>query len=74
MTKLLEKAIAEIRWLPVERQDEAAEILLELAAQDSGEWTSSAPNKSLTSRKRLASPPDYATDAEAMAVIRRLTR
>ena len=38
MTKLLEKAIAEIRRLPDERQDEAAEILLELAAQDSGEY------------------------------------
>ena len=73
MTKLLEKAIAEIRRLPVERQDEAAEILLELAAQDSGEYQLS-PEQVADLEERLASPPDYATDAEAMAVIRRLTR
>ena len=33
MTKRLEDAIARVRELPVERQDEAAEILLSLAAQ-----------------------------------------
>ena len=33
MTKRLEDAIAKVRELPVERQDEAAEILLSLAAQ-----------------------------------------
>jgi thiamine monophosphate synthase len=33
MTKLLEEAIAKIRGLPEEEQDEAAEILLSLAAK-----------------------------------------
>jgi len=33
MTKLLERAIAEVRQLPAATQDEAAEILLTLAAR-----------------------------------------
>lgn len=34
MTKLLEDAIAKVRALPAERQDDAAELMLLLAAQE----------------------------------------
>lgn len=69
MTRLLEKAIAEVRRLPDERQDEAAEILLALVAQESDDdWLS--PEQIADLEERLA---DHATEAEAEAVIRRLT-
>ena len=42
MTELLERAIAEIRRLPAQRQDEAAEMLLEMAAQDASDLGLSA--------------------------------
>lgn len=35
-SKLLEQAIVEVRKLPEDRQDEAAEVLLGLVAQDPG--------------------------------------
>ena len=34
MTKLLEKAIEKLRQLPSDRQDEAAELVLEIVEQD----------------------------------------
>jgi predicted transcriptional regulator len=34
MTKLLEEAIARVRELPADRQDEAAEIMLSVAARN----------------------------------------
>ncbi len=73
MTKLLDRAISEIRRLPNNRQDEAAEILLAIASQESDDFRLS-PEQMVDLEERLAGPPDYATEAEAAAVIRRLTR
>jgi hypothetical protein len=73
MTKLLEKAIAEIRKLPEQRQDEAAEILLSIASQDSREYVLT-PEQLADLEQRLAGPPDYATDDEVEEVFNRLTR
>ena len=46
MTDLLQRAIAEIRKLPRERQDVAAAMLLAFVAQDSGS-IGSRPSRSL---------------------------
>ena len=73
MTKLLEKAIAEIRQLPEDRQNEAAEILLDLAFQSSDEKRLT-PEQIADLQERLAAPPEYATDQEVEAAFRRLTR
>lgn len=70
MTDLLEKAIAEIRRLPRRRQDEAAEILLEIAAQDASDLGLS-PEQLADLEKRLAEPPDYASDDEVEAFFKR---
>ncbi len=71
MTRLLEKAIAEIRKLPSDRQDEAAEILLEIASQDRRDDVLT-PEQRADLEERLAGPPDHATDAEVEALFARL--
>jgi hypothetical protein len=71
MTKLLEKAIAEIRKLPNDRQDEAAEILLSIASQNRADYSLS-PEQLADLEERLAGPPDHATDAEVEALFARL--
>jgi hypothetical protein len=73
MTKLLEKAIAEIRRLPEKRQDEAAEILLTIVSQEHDEYVLS-PEQIEDLEKRLSEPPDYASEEEVEAVLKRLTR
>jgi hypothetical protein len=72
MTKLLEKAIAEIRKLPDDRQDEAAEVLLSIASQDPDEYRLS-PEQLAGVRERLSAPSDHASEAEVAAAFRRLT-
>jgi hypothetical protein len=72
MTELLEKAIAEIRKLPPVRQNEAAEMLLEMASQDASEYRLSA-EQIADLEARLAGPPDYATDEEVERLFERLT-
>jgi hypothetical protein len=71
MSKLLERAMAEIRRLPENRQDEAAAILLDFAAQESSADHLS-PEQIADLEDRLASAPDYATDEEVEALFRRL--
>jgi hypothetical protein len=73
MTRLLEKAIAEIRRLPDDRQDEVAEILLEIAAHGPGDYELS-PEQLADLEERLAGPPDYATEEETAALFERLTK
>ena len=73
MTELLEKAIAEIRKLPASRQDEAAEILLEMATQEASEYQLS-PEQVADLEQRLAEPPNYASDEEVERLFERLTR
>jgi hypothetical protein len=71
MTKLLERAIAEIRRLPESRQDEAAKVLLEIASQEAGDHRLSAEQMA-DLEARLAGPPDHASDTEVEVVFRRL--
>jgi hypothetical protein len=71
MSKLLDRAVAEIRRLPEDRQDEAAAILLDFAAQEPGA-NHLSPEQISDLEDRLASAPDYATDEEVEALFRRL--
>lgn len=66
MTKLLEKAIAKLRELPSDRQDEATEFLLSLVEQD--------PEAIRLSQEQVAEvghclgePAEYVTYAEVRA-------
>ena len=73
MSDLLDEAIAKVRTLPPDRQQEAAELLMELAGQDAADFRLSEAQ--LTEiRKRLAEPPDYASDAEVQETFDRLVR
>jgi len=70
---LLDEAVARVRKLPAERQQEAAEMLLEIAEHDPNEYRLSPEQYAEVSR-RLASPPDYASDTEVAEVFDRLLR
>ncbi len=70
--KLLEQAILEVRKLPDERQNEAAEVLLSLVAQDPGSIHLS-DEQVAELRRRLADPDDSrVSDDEVAATYRRL--
>jgi hypothetical protein len=71
VTKLLEKAIAEVRKLPDDRQDEAAEVLLAIASQDAEGYRLSS-EQLVDLEERLSAPPDHATEGEVAAVFRRI--
>jgi hypothetical protein len=73
MSDLLDEAVAKVRQLPPDRQQEAAELLLELAGQGPADYRLSEEQLAEV-RRRLAGPPDYATDAEVQEVFDRLTR
>lgn len=73
MTKLLEKALAElerVRDLPEDRQDELAEVLLTITAQ-LVEPPELHPWQEAELVHRLNSDPDYATDEETEAFFSR---
>ena len=72
MSDLLDDAVAKVRQLPRERQLEAAEIL-EIVEHDPSKYQLSREQRAEV-RRRLATPPDYATEAEAEEVFDRLTR
>lgn len=72
MTKLLDKAIEEVRKLPANRQDEAADILLFLAAQETADLQLS-PDQEAEVERRMESEPRYLSDVEAAALFKRLT-
>lgn len=73
MTKLLEKAIAEVRRLPNDRQDEVAEILLEIVAVGPSDYRLSA-EQIADLEERLVGSPDYASEDETAALFERLTK
>ena len=60
MTKLLERAIAAIRTLPNERQDEAAALLLDLV-QDDPRSVRLSPHQVAEVERRLREPGSYVT-------------
>ncbi len=70
MTKRLKEAMKRVEALPEARQDEIAELLLDLAGRDSapailteGQWAEI--------RRRMSEPREYASDAEVEAFFRR---
>ena len=73
MSDLLDEAVAKVRKLPPDRQQEAAELLMELANEDASDFRLSEEQLAEV-RRRLAEPPDYATDAEVKEVFDRPTR
>lgn len=70
MTKLLDQAIAEVRKLPLERQDEAAELLLSLARLDPASLHLTAEQAAEVER-RLAKPDETARHDDVRAYFRR---
>jgi hypothetical protein len=73
MPDLLDAAVARVRRLSKERQEEAADILLALADDDASRYQLSAKQRAELQR-RLAEPPDYATDKEVEETFARLMR
>ena len=66
MTERLEEAIAKVRTLPRERQDEAADLLLSLFEECSDSLRLS-PHQVAEVERRLRQPPQYATHEEVRA-------
>ena len=73
MADALDRAVAKVRKLSPDRQREAAEVLLDMVEQDASDLQLSAEQLAEV-RRRLASPPDYASDAEVEEVFNRLLR
>ncbi len=71
MTKLLNKAFETISSLPQARQDEVAQMLIDLAQQEHSGLTLSEEQMAEV-RHRMSSPADYASDAEVEAFFRRM--
>jgi len=71
MTAKLEKAIERIRNLSPEQQDEAAEVLLEMADQDPD--TVRLTPEQIAEVEAIASEPAiYATDEQVAALFRKM--
>jgi hypothetical protein len=73
MTRRLQEAIKRVQELPEPRQDEIADMLLDLAGRDradsmlsEAQWTEI--------RRRLSEPREYASDAEVEAFFKRYVR
>ena len=69
MTERLEEAIAKVRKLPPDRQDEAAAILLSMIEQDSNA-PRLTPQQAAEVQRRLADPAEYAPHGEVRAFFR----
>ncbi len=69
MTKLLEEAIGKARLLPADRQDEAAEILLTVVAQNEPDAPKLTDEQAEEVRRRLGDR-QYASDEEVSAFFR----
>lgn len=67
MSKLLNIAIAKLRELPDDRQDEAAELLLSLVGRDEESVQLSAEQIAET-RRRLAEPAEHVSHADVRAL------
>ena len=70
MTKRLREAMKRVEALPEARQDEIAELLLDLAGRDSGSAALTDEQWAEIGR-RMAEPRDYASDAEVEAYFKR---
>ena len=66
MTERLEEAIAKVRKLPPDRQDEAAALLLSMVDQDSNALRLT-PQQATEVARRLAESPQYVPDDEVRA-------
>ncbi len=64
MTVLLEKAIARLRKLPSDRQDEAAELLMSMVEQDPAAIQLSASQIAEIEGRLGDASPSYASHAE----------
>ena len=72
MTERLERAIAKLRKLPAERQDEAAALLLSVVEEDA-DAPRLTPQQAAEVERRLAEPPRYAPHDEVRAFFRQET-
>jgi len=68
MTELLEKAVARVRGLPAETQDEFARILLRLAGDDAVYQLTPEEEADLIAAEAEIARGEFATDAEVEAV------
>ena len=66
MTARLERAIAKLRRLPADRQDEAADLLLSVVEDDS-DTPRLTPQQIAEVERRLGEPPRYAPHDEVRA-------
>ena len=72
MTKLLDKAIASIRDMSDDDQDEAAELLFSLASRNRGPIAvDEETRKAIEEGRQQARRGEFATDAEMSAFFRR---
>ena len=72
MTDLLEKAIAKLRKLPSERQDEAAELLMSIVEPGS-DAIQLGDEQVAEVKRRLGDPTPYVTNAEVSAFFHKPT-
>lgn len=70
MTKRLKEAMKRVQALPEARQDEIADMLLDLAGRDGAPATLSETQWAEI-RRRMSAPREYASDAEVEAFFRR---
>ena len=66
MSERLDEAIAKVRKLPRDRQDEAAELLLSVVEEGSDTFRLT-PEQVAEVERRLDQPPQYATHEEVRA-------
>jgi hypothetical protein len=67
MTKLMEKAISKLRRLPVKRQDELAEVILDLA-QDANYKLTTEQTSEIETAIEEADRGQFASEAELVAL------
>ena len=72
MTERLERAIAKLRKLPAERQDEAAALLLSVVEEDA-DAPRLTPQQAAEVERRLGEAPRYAPHDEVRAFFRQET-
>lgn len=73
MTKLLDDAVAQVKELPPDRQNEIAEVLLDLIGGGESDPTLS-PEQIAEIERRLSDDEPFAGDDEVRRVLDRLTR
>ncbi len=67
MTKLLEQAIAEVRTLPADRQDEAAALLMSVVGQDPAMVQLDAAQVAEVEARLAERVPEYTSHEEVRA-------